>query len=104
MNSQNGMTEDLRKEVLGYINDNRELIAETALMLANTYAPLGYEQAASDAVSHWYEEHRISAFQQEVAPERSNVIARIPGNGIRPEHHLQCPSRYRSQWSRNMTV
>lgn len=75
------ITEVIRSEVLSYIDDQKELLAETALELGNTFAPLGYEQAVSDAVMAWYERNNIAAFQQLVAPQRPNVIARLEGNG-----------------------
>lgn len=81
INPNNGVSESLRQEVLDYLDQNRELIAETSLELGNTFAPLGYEKAVADGVSDWYARHNISAELQLVAPERPNVIARLAGSG-----------------------
>lgn len=78
---ENGVSESVREDVLTYIQENKELLAETALELGNTFSPLGYEQAVSDAVKAWYDRNDIPAFQQLVAPERPNVIARLEGSG-----------------------
>jgi acetylornithine deacetylase/succinyl-diaminopimelate desuccinylase-like protein len=75
------VTKDLQLKVLGHIDENRELLAETCLELGNTFAPVGHEQAAADAVSSWYSRHDIPSFQQSIVPERSNVVARLPGSG-----------------------
>ena len=81
MSSRITVTKDLQQKVLGHIDENRELLAETCLELGNTFAPVGYEQAAADAVSSWYSRHNIASFQQSIMPERSNVVARLPGSG-----------------------
>lgn len=81
MSSRGSAMEDLRAEVLHRIDDSRELLAETALELGNTFAPAGHEQAVADAVSAWYDQHGIPSFQQPIIAERSNVIARLPGKG-----------------------
>jgi acetylornithine deacetylase/succinyl-diaminopimelate desuccinylase-like protein len=81
MPNQQIVTEDLRQEVLGYIVESRELLAETCLELGNTFAPAGQEQPVADTVSNWYRRHGLSSFQQNIIPERSNVVARLPGSG-----------------------
>ncbi len=75
------VSQDLREEVLGRIQDSGELLAELCLELGNTFAPVGHEQAVADAVSAWYGRHDISSFQQQLVPDRSNVIARLTGDG-----------------------
>ena len=75
------VSDDLRHEVLGRIDEGKELLAETCLELGNTCAPTGHEQPVADAVSAWYSRQDIKSFQQEIGPERSNVIAQLPGNG-----------------------
>lgn len=72
---------DLRRNVLQRIDESKEVLAELALDLGNTFAPCGYEQPVADKVSEWYGENDIPSFQQLVGPDRSNVVARIAGNG-----------------------
>jgi acetylornithine deacetylase/succinyl-diaminopimelate desuccinylase-like protein len=79
MISHSPITESLREEVLGAIEQQRELLAQTCLELGNTFAPLGHEQAVTDVVSAWYTRYGITSYQQLVAPERSNVVAQLPG-------------------------
>lgn len=81
MTARKNIAESLQQEVLGYIDEHRELLAETCLELGNTFAPVGYEQALSDVVSAWYDRHQIASFQQTITPDRSNVVARLAGNG-----------------------
>jgi len=81
MPSRITVTKDLLQEVLGHVDENRELLAETCLELGNTFAPVGREQPVADAVSSWYRRYSIPSFQQNITPERSNVVARLPGNG-----------------------
>ena len=71
---------DLRDQVFGLIDADRELLAETCLELGNTYGPCGHEQPVADAVSAWYERHGIAARQQRILSDRSNVVAVLPGS------------------------
>ncbi len=66
------VSDDLCHEVLGRIDEGKELLAETCLELGNTDAPLGHKQPVAGAVSAWHSRHDISSFQQEILPERSN--------------------------------
>ncbi|MCZ6877358.1 MAG: peptidase dimerization domain-containing protein [Acidobacteria bacterium] len=75
------ITKGLREEVLDRIEESKESLADLCLELGNTFAPVGHEQPLADAVSAWYSQHEISSFQQMITPERSNVIARLPGDG-----------------------
>ena len=78
------MTEpDFRREVFELIEADRELLAETCLELGNTYAPCGHEQPGADAVSAWYQRHQIPARQQQLLPDRSNVVATLAGSEAR---------------------
>ena len=69
-----------RDAVFDQIDADRELLADTCLELGNTYAPCGHEQPVADAVSAWYERHGIAARQQQILPDRSNVVAVLPGS------------------------
>ena len=71
---------DFRNEVFDLIDADRELLAETCLELGNTYGPCGHEQPVADAVSAWYERHGIAARQQQILPDRSNVVATLPSS------------------------
>ena len=71
---------DIRDEVFERIDADRELLAETCLELGNTYGPCGHEQPVADAVSAWYERHGIPARQQQILPDRSNVVAVLAGS------------------------
>jgi acetylornithine deacetylase/succinyl-diaminopimelate desuccinylase-like protein len=75
------VSDNLRDEVLGRVDEQRELLAETCLELGNTLAPCGHEQPVADAVSNWYERHDIPSFQQAILPDRANVVARLEGTG-----------------------
>ena len=75
-----GSGHDLQAEVFKRIKADRELLAETCLELGNTYAPCGHEQPVADAVSAWYERHGIAARQQQILPDRSNVVAVLAGS------------------------
>lgn len=72
----------LRDAVFEVIDADRELLAETCLELGNTFAPCGHEQPVADAVSAWYERHGVAARQQQILPDRSNIVATL--NGSRP--------------------
>ena len=75
-----GVDTALRDRVFDLIEADRELLAETCLELGNTYGPCGREQPVADAVSAWYERHGIAARQQQILPDRSNVVAMLPGS------------------------
>jgi acetylornithine deacetylase/succinyl-diaminopimelate desuccinylase-like protein len=81
MATTEGVAEDLAEEVLGRIDADRELLAETCLELGNTFGPCGHEQPVADAVSAWYDRYGIPSFQQNILADRSNVVARVPGRG-----------------------
>src|ERR671918_371559 len=81
MATTEGVAGDLGEEVLGRIDADRELLAETCLDLGNTFGPCGHEQPVADAVSAWYDRHGIASFQQNILPDRSNVVARLLGRG-----------------------
>ena len=49
------MSQALRDEVVGRIDDDRDLLAETCLELGNTFGPCGHEKPVADAVSRWYD-------------------------------------------------
>ena len=67
--------------VLDNIDASRELLAETCLELGNTYGPCGHEQPVADAVTAWYKRHGMDSTQQQILPDRSNVVARLKGSG-----------------------
>ena len=58
-----------------------EEIAALALKLANTFSPAGHEQPMADAVYGWLAENKFAARQQPILPDRSNVVAVLPGTG-----------------------
>ncbi len=70
---------DFVNEVFEHIEADRELLADTCLELGNTFGPCGHEQPVADAVSAWYERHRIPARQQRILEDRSNVVALLAG-------------------------
>lgn len=72
---------EARREVLERIDDSKELLAELALELGNTMAPVGHEKPVADAVSAWYSRHGIPSFQQQLVSDRANVVARLAGSG-----------------------
>jgi acetylornithine deacetylase/succinyl-diaminopimelate desuccinylase-like protein len=71
---------DSAAAIIGKHVDAEEL-SDLALRLANVYSPAGHEQAMADTVLHWFEENRLSAYQQPILPDRANVVARLPGAG-----------------------
>jgi acetylornithine deacetylase/succinyl-diaminopimelate desuccinylase-like protein len=73
------MTDRLIEDVLDRIADCREALAELALRLGNTYAPVGHERAVADEVKDWYDYEGIAANVVEIIPERANVVARLRG-------------------------
>lgn len=72
---------DIVEDVLRRIEGDRETIAELALRLGNTFAPVGHERVAAEEVQLWYQEHGIESRLVEITPERANTVARLPGSG-----------------------
>ena len=75
-----GLDAAARDAVFDQIDADRELLADTCLELGNTFGPCGHEQPVADAVSAWYDRHGIAARQQQILPDRSNVVAVLPGS------------------------
>lgn len=69
------------EDVLGHIDAAREEMAELTLELANTYAPVGHEQAVAEVVDGWYQREGITSRLVPMLEERANVIARVPDTG-----------------------
>lgn len=70
---------DIVEDVLRRIEEDREAIAELALRLGNTFAPVGRERAVAEEVQLWYQEQGIESRLVEITPERANTVARLPG-------------------------
>lgn len=67
--------------VLHDIDDAREDLAELALELGNTRAPVGSERPVAGRVDAWWRRHGIESSLIELAEGRANVVARLPGSG-----------------------
>lgn len=74
------MRDDVAR-VMKAIDAEREEIADLVLTLANTYAPVGRERAAAEAVKAWYDGNGIDARLMEIVDGRANVVARLRGSG-----------------------
>lgn len=74
------MNEAVRK-VLAHIDASREEMAEFALKLANTYAPVGMEANAAHVIDEWYREHSFRSRVVNLVGQRANVVATLDGNG-----------------------
>ena len=72
---------DAYTQVLENIEASRELLADTCLELGNTYGPCGHEQPVADAVTAWYDRYGMDSVQQQILPDRSNVVATLRGSG-----------------------
>jgi len=73
------MDNEIVDDVLRRIEEHREGIAELALRLGNTFAPVGRERAVAEEVHLWYGEQGIESRLVEIIPERANTVARLPG-------------------------
>ncbi|HBY98000.1 MAG: M20/M25/M40 family metallo-hydrolase [Ardenticatenaceae bacterium] len=60
--------------------DKQELV-DLTLALGQINSPPGCEAEVADYVLNWLGENGISAFRQEVLPQRYNVVGRLPGSG-----------------------
>lgn len=69
------------RDVLGRIEDAREEMADLTLELANTYAPVGYEQPVAEVVDSWYQRQGLASRLVPIMEGRANVVARVPGTG-----------------------
>jgi acetylornithine deacetylase/succinyl-diaminopimelate desuccinylase-like protein len=58
-----------------------EELAELALKMANTFSPMGHEQPLADVVYDWLKQNQLSPYMQRLLPDRSNVVAVLPGSG-----------------------
>lgn len=70
---------ELTRKVFQYINGDE--LVELAVTMGRVYAPLGREQPMADFVADWLIKNRFQVSRYQVAPERDNVVAILPGNG-----------------------
>lgn len=76
------MNDRVIDDVLQRIDGNREGLAELALRLGNTYAPVGQERAVAEEVQAWYvDDAGIPCDCIEIIPGRANAVARLRGSG-----------------------
>lgn len=68
-------------EVLGRIDESREEIADLALLLGNTFGPVGHELATAQVVHEWATANGLPSQVQEIIEDRANAVQRIPGSG-----------------------
>jgi acetylornithine deacetylase/succinyl-diaminopimelate desuccinylase-like protein len=69
------------EEVIGRIKGAKDDLADLSVRLGNTFGPFGHERATACEALSWYQENGIDAELMDVAPDRANVVARIPGSG-----------------------
>jgi len=60
--------------------DEKELV-DLAVEMGNIYSPTGFEKPMGDFVFDWLNSQGFEAVNQEVVPERYNVVASIKGGG-----------------------
>lgn len=72
---------ELVRRVLDRIERDREEIADLALLLGNTYGPVGHERATAEAVHAWYKDSAMASELVELSDDRANVVATVPGSG-----------------------
>jgi acetylornithine deacetylase/succinyl-diaminopimelate desuccinylase-like protein len=58
-----------------------EELAQLALKMANTFSPMGHEQALAEFVFGWLNDNHLNASLQQILPDRANVVAILPGSG-----------------------
>ena len=56
-------------------------LSALALRMANTFSPMGHEQALADVVHGWLAENKFNPFQQPILSDRANVVAVLRGSG-----------------------
>jgi acetylornithine deacetylase/succinyl-diaminopimelate desuccinylase-like protein len=69
------------KDLLQALEGQREELADLVLHLANTYGPVGQEEATANAVHQWYVANGISSEVVKMVENRANVVARLKGTG-----------------------
>lgn len=69
------------ESVLDAIDQSSEELAELALMLGNTYGPVGAERTTAEVVDRWWKGCGIDSRLVEMVEDRANVVAELGGDG-----------------------
>jgi acetylornithine deacetylase/succinyl-diaminopimelate desuccinylase-like protein len=75
------MTAALISDILSRIEESREDLADLALLLGNTYGPLGNEEPTARAVHEWYRDNGMESHLVPMIEGRAGTVGLVRGAG-----------------------